>query len=321
MLKIPKWLKRFLYFCLSIFILVIGLFIYLVSVATVDPPKPNNASSINLVRKEIDTNCYVIGKNWFRKSKSGLWEMYIEGDAFERGVINGKLSKELVYSQEEAFHEQICKIVPSAFYRSFLKYFIAWFNRDLKDKISDEYKLEIYGVSKSASPEFDFIGSPYQRLMNYHAAHDIGHALQNMAMVGCSSFATWNSKSKDSILIVGRNFDFYVGDKFAENKIVLFCNPKEGHKFMMITWGGMIGVVSGMNMEGISVTLNAAKSAIPSGSSTPISLLARQVLQYAKNIDESIKIIKDCNTFVSESFLIGSANDKKAVLIEKTPNS
>ncbi len=319
--KINKWLKRLLYFILAIVILVIGLSIYLVSVALVDPPKPTDVSSMDLVRKQIDTNCYVIGNNWLRKSKSGLWEMYIEGDAFERGVINGKLSKELVYAQEDAFNEQICKIVPSAFYRGFLKYFIAWFNRDLDDNVPEEYKLEIYGVSKSASPKFDYIGSAYQRLLNYHAAHDIGHALQNMAMVGCSSFATWNGKSQDSTLIVGRNFDFYVGDKFAENKIVLFCNPKQGHKFMMITWGGMTGVVSGMNMEGISVTLNAAKSAMPSGAATPISLLARKVLQYAKNIDEATNIIKDCHTFVSESFLIGSANDKKAVIIEKTPTS
>ena len=71
----------------------------------------------------------------------------------------------------------------------FLKYFIAWFNRDLDKNVTEEYKLEIFGESQSASPEFDYIGSPYQRLMNYHAAHDIGHALQNMALVGCSSFA------------------------------------------------------------------------------------------------------------------------------------
>lgn len=90
---------------------------------------------------------------------------------------------------------------------------------------------------------------------------------------------------------------------------------------MMVTWGGLIGIVSGMNMEGISVTLNAAKSSVPSGSATPVSLLAREVLQYAKNIDEAVKIIRERKTFVSESFLIGSANDNKAVIVEKTPES
>ena len=32
----------------------------------------------------------------------------------------------------------------------------------------------------------------------------------------------------DSSMIIGRNFDFFVGDKFAEDKIVAFFNPSNG---------------------------------------------------------------------------------------------
>ena len=218
MRRLNKWLRYPLY-VLIFFTAVVALFYtYLILFAIAKPPQPGNETSLQLIPTKIDTNCYVIGNNWIRKSKSGLWEMYVEGEAFERGVINGKLSEQLIHEQEEAFSEQINKLVPSEFYRNFLKYFIAFFNRNLDKNITEEYKLEIYGVSQSASSEFNYIGSPYQRLMNYHAAHDIGHALQNLALVGCSSFATWDKKSADSQLIIGRNFDFYVGDKFAENK-------------------------------------------------------------------------------------------------------
>ena len=125
----------------------------------------------------------------------------------------------------------------------------------------------------------------------------------------------------DSTMIIGRNFDFYVGDKFAEDKIVAFFNPSEGYKFMTVTWGGFIGAVSGMNEKGLTVTINAAKSSIPSGSATPVSLVAREILQYAKNIGEALQIAKKRKMFVSESFLVGSAEDHKAVIIEKTPDS
>jgi isopenicillin-N N-acyltransferase-like protein len=252
-----------------------------------------------------------------RRSDSGLWELYVEGEPFERGVVNGKLTRELVIKQEDAFSEQINLMVPSGPYRHFLKYLIGWFNRNLAENVTQEYQEEIYGVSLSASDQYDYIGSNYQRLMNYHAAHDIGHALQNMALVGCTSFGTWNSRSADSSLIVGRNFDFFVGDKFAEDKIVAFMNPTQGHKFMMVTWGGMTGVVSGMNEKGLTVTLNAAKSDIPSGSATPISLVGREILQYAQNIEEALAIARKRHTFVSESILIGSAQDNKAAVIEK----
>jgi hypothetical protein len=90
---------------------------------------------------------------------------------------------------------------------------------------------------------------------------------------------------------------------------------------MYVTWGGFTGVVSGMNEKGLTVTINAAKSDIPSGSATPVSLVAKEIVQYAKNINEAIAIAKKRKMFVSESFLVGSAADKKAVVIEKTPDS
>jgi len=303
-----------------IFLLLLIGAIYLVKVSDIDPPKPADMSSLQLQRTDHGDGFYSIKDNWFRHSKSGLYELYVEGDAFERGVINGKLTAELVVRQEDHFAEQISKLVPSKFKRNFLKYLIGFFNRKLDKNVTEEYKEEIYGVSESASPAYQYLGTNYQRILNYHAAHDIGHAVQNLALVGCTSFGTWGSMSEDSTMIIGRNFDFWVGYKFAEDKIVAFFNPKKGHKFMTVTWGGFVGAVSGMNDQGVSVTINAAKTALPTGSATPVSIVTREILQYAKNIQEAIAIAKSRKMFVSESFLVASAADNKAVIIEKTPD-
>ncbi|HEY9195410.1 MAG TPA: C45 family peptidase, partial [Mucilaginibacter sp.] len=223
--------------------------------------------------------------------------------------------------QEDHFVEQIGRIVPSVFYQHFLKYFIAWFNRNLDKNVTEEYKEEIYGISRSASDKYQYIGSNYQRILNYHAAHDIGHALQSMALVGCTSFGTWGVKSEDSTMIIGRNFDFYVGDKFAQDKLVAFFAPTEGYRFMTVTWGGFIGAVSGMNEKGLSVTINADKTNIPTGAATPVSLVAREILQYAQNVKQAYAIAAKRKMFVSEAFLVASAADNKAVVIEKTPDT
>jgi len=311
--------KQLRYALLSFFTLLTVAFVWFYFRVSVTEPLPADLSPLKLKRQKLAEDFYTIGNNWLKRSETGLWELYVEGNPFERGVINGKLTKELLAKQEVDFIAEIKKIIPSEIYLNFLKYFVAWFNRDIENHITEEYKLEIFGVSRSVPDDYDFVGPKYHRILNYHAAHDVGHALQNLAMVGCTSFSTWDEKSADSSLIVGRNFDFYVGDAFAENKIVCFYKPDSGYKFMFVGWGGMVGAVSGMNEKGLTVTINAGKSEMPSQGKTPISLVAREILQYAKNISEAYAIAGQRETFVSESIMVSSAEDDRTAIIEKTP--
>nr|MBP6315350.1 peptidase C45 [Chitinophagaceae bacterium] len=294
--------------------------IYLYTISDIEPPDIKDRSILQVERTQSDSMHFQIGANFLQQNSFGLYEMYLEGADFERGAIYGKLAKELIRYQEQAFTDEIQRMIPSKNYLKFLKYIVGFMNRNLSDYVIPEYQNEIYGISLAASDEFNWIGTNYSRQLNYHAAHDIGHALANLMLVGCTSFATWNNRSKDSLLTVGRNFDFYVGDDFAKNKIVAFYNPEKGIPFMSVTWGGFAGVVSGMNAKGLTVTINANKSSIPSGAATPVSLVAREILQYASNIVEAIAIAKKRKMFVSESFLIASASDNRAVVIEKTPD-
>jgi isopenicillin-N N-acyltransferase like protein len=303
-------------------VLLFFIFIYL-SVRVYKPKLPVGKPSIysNIEPVEREKGLYTIGENWIRQDRYGIWEMYIEGSAFDRGVAAGKLSGKLVKNQEEIFVSQINKVIPSKIYQQILLNGIAWFNRKLTEQVKPEYLSEIYGISLSASHKFDEYGPAYLRLLNYHAAHDIGHAMQGYNLVGCSSFAAWNEHSADSSLIVGRNFDFYFGDDFARNKIIEFVAPDSGYKFAYITWGGMIGVVSGMNIKGLTVTINAGTLEIAHHSAIPVTLVAREILQYASTIDQAIEIASKRKTFVSESFLVSSAVDKKAVIIEMKPDN
>ncbi len=314
-----RTLKLAILIRLLVLTVLISIFLYMIIIPL---PKPENTDCLNLKREQINDSTYFINKSWITKNKQGLYEMYIEGQSgFEMGVINGKLSKELIDKQEKIFVEQIDKYIPSKFYQHFLKYFIGWFNKDIYKQIPKSLLLEIYGESLSFSDKYNYIAPKYQRVLNFHGAHDIGHALQNMNLVACTGFSAWNDMSADSSLIVGRNFDFYINDAFAQDKIVCFYKPPTGYNFVFITWGGFLGCVSGMNSAGLTVTINAAKSKIPYSSATPVSIIAREILQNAKNINQAYKIAKKYKSFVSESFLISSVNDNKTVVIEKSPDT
>tara|TARA_R100001369_G_scaffold88999_1_gene126143 strand:- start:372 stop:2045 length:1674 start_codon:yes stop_codon:yes gene_type:complete len=271
-------------------------------------------------REIINDSTYVAGNNFLTKNKHGQWELYVEGDPLEIGLLTGSLTRELLQKQERVFLNKVGELVPSKGKQNFLRKFLSWYNRKLYKHVTEEYKTEIYGVSRYASNEFNNIAPPYLRALYLHGAHDIGHALKDLALVGCSSFAVWGDKSEDGNLLIARNFDFYAGDAFAEDKIIAFVKPNQGYPFMSVTWGGMMGVVSGMNNQGLTVTINAGKSDIPLVAKAPISLVTREILQYASTIEEAIEIAKKREVFVSEAIFVGSANDGKAAIIEVSPN-
>ena len=282
-------------------------------------PDISGIENIDTTRTKHSETFFSLGKNQLFQNEQGIWELYLEGDALERGIANGNLTRELIHHQEIAFMNKLQEMVPSENYRGFLKSIVAWFNRKMYLHVPEEYKQEIYGVSRYGLQRYDDFAPGYIRMLYFHGAHDIGHALQDLMLVGCTSFAAWDSKTTDGELLLGRNFDFYAGDEFGEQKIAAFVNPDSGNKFMMYTWGGMIGAVSGMNEKGITVTINAGKSKMPLIAKTPISLLAREILQYASTTKEAIEIARKREVFVSESIMVGSGDERKAILIEVSP--
>lgn len=288
--------------------------------ATADLGEPEFVSS-QIPVVQVNDSLRRWGSSSLRIDPDGLYEMRVCGGPFERGEAIGKLGEDLLYQQEKAFADKLFEMVPSSRYRAFLHYFITIFNRRLGESVPLEYRQEIKAMSASCTHEFDEFGSPYERQMQYHSAHDIGHVMQDYMLVGCTSFAVWGKESADSSLLMARNFDFYMGEEFAKNKLVLFEKPDSGYAYVSVTWPGMLGVVSGMNTEGLAVTINASKLEVPSSSATPISILVKSILQYASNIEEAKTIAASFKTFVCESILVGSANDGRAVIIEKTPSA
>jgi predicted choloylglycine hydrolase len=287
-----------------------------------DRPDLSSYTTTSAYKYTINDSLFIKGDNSLRKNSFGQWELVASGkNPLELGDNIGDLTQDLAQKQEHIFLSKVNSIVPSKTKQWLLRKFLGIYNRKIHKYVIEEYKAEIYGISQYASDEFNDIADKYVLSLYLHSAHDIGHALQDLALVGCSSFAVWDNKTPDGDLLIARNFDFYAGDEFAKNKIISFIEPSKGYKFMSVSWAGIIGVMSGMNEKGLTVTINAGKSDIPTMAKTPISLVTREILQYASNIKEAIAIAKKKEVFVSESIMVGSAEDNKAVLIEVSPKN
>ena len=110
----------------AITLLLILFSIYVWKVSDVYPPRVADTSALSLRVAHPEGSLYTVGNNWIRKNEFGLYEMYVAGAPYERGVINGKLSAPLIRDQEKAFTDQIRQMVPSGGYLRFLRYVIGF---------------------------------------------------------------------------------------------------------------------------------------------------------------------------------------------------
>lgn len=273
---------------------------------------------ISLPVTESDDGRRRIGDNWIVR-RDGILRMSLSGDPFTLGYCNAVLTQEFIEEQERDLLRVIRQFVPSEIKLFMLKIFVLLRNKDLPSYISPESRLEIYGVSRGYKDPFPEIGPLYHRLLNYHAAHDISHAVMDNPLVGCTSFAAWGSHTLNGRLLLGRNFDFDAGRSFDINKIVMRVRPEKGIGYISVAWPGMIGVVSGINDERIAVTVNAGQSSDVRRIGTPVSLMVREIMQHASTLSEAVEIIEKSEVFVADSYLLADGKSGEAVVVEKTP--
>ena len=284
------------------------------------PALPADTSVMQLKPQEKE------GKVWFGKSwagrRDGLLVVHLKGSPFEMGYADGVLEQQQIHTLENEFITMLHGYVPSDLTLRVLKWYVIYRNRHLSDYIPLDYRLQIYGATLGCSDIHPEIGSYYNRILNYHAAHDVSYMMIDNPLVskaGCTAFGAWGNATTGGHLLTGRNFDWEAADVFSRDRVVIMCEPDQGIPFISLAWAGMAGVVSGMNRAGVSVTINGAPSSLPGETATPVAIVARQVLQNAHNLAESLDILRQAKVFVSTLWLIGSRTDGKFVVVERTP--
>ncbi|MCB9893841.1 MAG: 1-acyl-sn-glycerol-3-phosphate acyltransferase [Planctomycetes bacterium] len=329
--RIHGWVTRLGMACVALLIaLLVGVSVYVSNWCIAQPPEYDG--SRELAKTEIvsstlqDMPVKQLGLNW-RRERGGIHEIGLAGNSWERGYANAKLNQDLTAEQEKLLIEKINEFLPNKASYWLVKQLVAINNRDLPDYVTDEEKLEILGLTEGSVDHHPEEAPLYHRILNYHAAHDISHIfidnplVTTSEFVGCTSFAAWGDASANGDLIVGRNFDFEAGEVFDKDKAVLYVWPEKGIPYVHVSWAGMAGAVTGMNQEGLSIHVNAARTdEVGFGKvGTPVSLLVRRVLEQCSTIDEAYKLISEAQVFVSDTYMVATRKDKRAVVIEKSP--
>ncbi|MGC3961201.1 MAG: C45 family autoproteolytic acyltransferase/hydrolase [Verrucomicrobiota bacterium] len=286
------------------------------------PPLPADVS-IMQAQPETREGKIWLGQSWVSK-RDGLPIIRLKGSPFEMGYASGKLLQTEMVTLENEFLDMIHGYVPQEWKIKILKGYVMYRNRKLSDYVSLEDRQQILGIVLGCKDPHPEQGDYYNRMLNYHAAHDISYMMIDNPLVskaGCTAFGAWGSATENGHLITGRNFDWEAADVFSRDRIVIMCEPNDGIPFISVAWASMAGVVSGMNRAGVSITINGAPSSLPGETATPVAMVARDVLQKAHNLTNALDIIRNTRVFVSTLWLIGSKADGKFVVVEKTPKA
>ena len=197
--------------------------------------------------------------------RDGYWFFAHAGDALTMGVQHAALGGFMTQRIERLMLDDLEKRAPGPV-RVILPGILMWEYRHMPDYISEPRLEELWGFSQTYADPQPFPLNAYRRGLYYHALHDITQELIGNPWVdpgvagACTGFAASGSATTNGHLIVGRNFDFEVLPIFDREKVVHLYARRGTIPMLSVSWMAMVGVLTGINAEGIWLSINSARS-------------------------------------------------------------
>jgi tetratricopeptide (TPR) repeat protein len=321
--RFRKWLKRLGIAMAALVVAAWAFHWWVFHHCVAEPPPLPEKVPLFSARPEFRGGRWWLGKSWAGE-REGLPVVYLAGSHLEMGYASGVLLSNRVHTLENEFIDMVRGYVPEQWKIDVLHTLVLFRNRNLSDQVPLRFRQQIHGLTLGCPDIHPELGNYYNRFLNYHAAHDVSYMMIDNPLVskaGCTSFGAWGGATENGHLLTGRNFDWEAAEVFSRDRVVILAEPDGAIPFVSLAWAGMAGVVSGMNRAGVSITLNGAPSSLPGETATPVALVARDVLERARNLDEALKILRAARVYVSTLLLVGSRADGRFVVVEKTPDA
>jgi len=292
------------------------------------PRRPDTAprAAAKDVAPEVVGGVRRLGSSWVAEDKpaaapSGILVGRFAGRPYDLGLSYGRLTRPWMRSQETHLEELFTMLVPGAFKRSLIRQLAAFRLRGLPDEIPKDLLVSIAGIADGYEPVPPPSGwNAFHRMLDLHALHDISQRYVDAPALAaaCTGFI---AKGADGSLLLARNFDFEGGDIFDRQKLVSLFAPEGKIPYLSVGFSGMLGVVSGLNREGLGVAIQASAGGETAASGMPMTLLLADVLGNESTFDGAVARLRAARVFVSDLILLGDAKAGRFAVVEKSPSA
>jgi isopenicillin-N N-acyltransferase like protein len=255
---------------------------------------------------------------WTR-TRAGLREVFLQGSPEEIGVEHARLMRNRMIANEVELWSEYERYVPWWIARvgivdwSLLRY------RTLDQGIPEARRRELAAEALAFDPDpLAARMATYQRMVFLHSLYDIALPLEHSPLIGCTTFALAPEATADGHVIVARAFDFEAGEAVDRDKAVFLVREDGAIPFASVAWPGFLGVVTGMNAEGVVMVVHGARARDPATEGMPVAFSLREALEHGRSTAEVVRILRSQRVLVSHIVFVADAHADFAI-VERAP--
>ncbi|GAC1351963.1 MAG: hypothetical protein NVSMB1_10110 [Polyangiales bacterium] len=313
----------------------------------ITPPKEAQRAMETLV---ASSGIAHVGPSWVRR-RGAIWELSLSGDPFARGASLARLMRSAMVEDEQEMYAAFARAVPFAPARWAIVNLGRFRYRHVDREIPAQYRDELAGLAFGFAPDpFESVLPSYHRFVFLYSVYDIALSFEKSPLIGCSTFTvpftaaptasntTDEAAEKQKVAthvaeqtgnyalstrghaFLARAFDFEAGESFDRDKVVFLVREPGRIPFASIGWPGFIGVVSGMNREGVAMVVHGGRAGTPQAVGIPVVFSLREALATAHDTDEAVRVLSAQNVMVSHIVIVQDASGNTAV-VERAPHT
>lgn len=253
--------------------------------------------------------------------RRGILEVHLAGTPESIGYAHSRLLYPEMVENEGVLLRRFSEAVPTLPLRWLLLDLAQIRYRKLALGMSSARRREIAAGALGFSPDpYADVFPTFQRFTYLNALYDIALSFEHSPLIGCTTFAFADSAVANGGGMLARAFDFEVDSVFDRKKAVFFVRERGLIPFASVAWPGLVGVVSGMNLEGVAVVVHGGRAGEASVTGEPVVHALRAVLSRARTTQEALNELELRPPMVSHILVINDAAGH-AVKVERVPGA
>jgi isopenicillin-N N-acyltransferase-like protein len=261
-----------------------------------------------------------LGKS-YTTVRAGVREVYLEGSPEQIGAAHSRLLYDRMVANERELWGTFAKLVPVSLARTALMDASRLKFRSIDRGFPEARRREVGAEARAFSPDPNADELPtYHRMVFLHSLYDISLSFEHSPLIGCSAFGLGPTATADGHTLLARAFDLEAGDIFDRDKAVFFVRGEGVIPFASVSWPGLVGVMTGMNEEGVAVLVNGARAREPVTDGEPVVFGLREVLERAHDTKEAVEVLRQQRVMVSHLVFVADAAGQFAV-VERAPGA